>query len=287
MSLRIPVAPVYVLLLSAPYLGYASNDELVRGVRSCAFGQTSSSTQSGPASLSSISTTFGFVSLHHSTHFENVGEILQSGRMELPRNLPAEKIRSFNYTPDLIMFYLKKVVAPPEEGSYHKGMLNAGFAYPQLFSRGSVFTDLNQVFLQFSVEAMNGRDFHIHKKAQAYGAFNKGIDFRSTIDKPKLQDFYSEGDIGEVGFYEEIPTKFLKEVWVSPVRRLELIEKLSSLGITSIGGRPLEEAVRSPPVTHKYTRVRDLDSKVGQHLKPELSKTYEWLIEPLEESISK
>lgn len=229
---------------------------------------------------SAITSKQQYGALEHYTQLENVIEILQTEKMELPKNLPREKIRSYNYTPDLIMFYLTKDMNPIGEGGYSGGMTNANYLMPKVFPlEDSAFTNLNQVYLRFSTEAMNGRDFHISRNAQAYGSYTEGIDFRSTRPKPSLEEFYAAGQVGEVGFYETIPMDFLLEIWVSPIRRTELISRMKEAGITEVNGKPIENIVKSPEISYNYVRLKNLSvPQEYQEKLDSMSTAFKWVI---------
>lgn len=228
---------------------------------------------------SEITKKHGFDFLQHYTTFNNLLEILSSKKMELPRNLPPEKIRSYNYTPDLIMFFLSSKDSIPEN-AYNNGMSLVGSKSTDTIRENSIFTNLDKVYLRFSPEIMNKGTFHITKNIMGYGSFDANTDFKTPRSVEKLEEFYSEGRIGEVGFYESIPTSYILEIWISSVRRNELIAKLHSLNIFDINGKAIEDIIKTPPTSnYNYRRVQDLKSSEFDLTRIE-NLGFEWVMIP-------
>lgn len=220
---------------------FAGND---RDARECLgnLRESQPKTSLAKTKWSNITGQMGYQSLAHVTDVRNVVEIIESGHLALPKNLPEEKI-AYGQTPHLVMFYLEKsgTALPTHPAAFSRGFARASFL------ENAVLSDAGRARLYFSLRSMNGRDFHMHQGAFGYGEFHQGIDFRSTDpSSPSLETFLKQNSVTEVGFYQDVPVKFLERVWVLDPIRKEVLAQLHAKGITHIRSRPLEEIIQSP-----------------------------------------
>lgn len=226
--------------------------------------------------FSSVAKHHGYTFLRHWTHFENAIEILADGKMEIPKNLPREKIRSYGYTPDQIMFYLTKETAPKAEGSYNKGMSVGDPKWAPGTTKDGVFTNLDQVYMLFSTEVLDSQnDYYISMYGQAYGQHSPESAFYNKNGTAQSLDKFLSGQVGEIGFFKAISANYLKEIWVTPFRRLELIGRLKAHGINRVGNIPIEHIIKSPPDTYNYIPANTL-----QIDHPWVRENFKWYIEP-------
>ena len=164
------------------------------------------------ASYATIAEHQGYSFLKHSTDIRSVPGILKTGALVRARELPKEKIYSYDYTPDQVFFYMIKSDFKIDERMFMKGFSRLDAIKETGYKTETFGTNLNEVTLFFSLEAFNKGDFHISRKS-SYGSFNAESDFRSTNGGSSLIEFFTKPErIGEIVFYENVPNIFLREI---------------------------------------------------------------------------
>jgi hypothetical protein len=110
-------------------------------------------------------------------------------------------------------------------------------------NKGVESGDLALVAVVVDLEALSKLKYHVSGAGWInYGAYSPSSDLLSS--KPSTYEpFFRKGLFGEVVFYEDVPFKFVRSIWVHPDKRAELLKTLRDNGILEINGKSIEEFI--------------------------------------------
>lgn len=183
----------------------------------------------------------GYVALQHATELGKVISILQMGGLVTGEKVPVKHSRgkSGDNIPRQVFFDFTKLTAPPPREDSHFYCMN--------WSRDDISQcDFAQAVLIFDLDALATGQFHIGT-GWSYGDYDQFKHYHWRQREDILRKYLEGKKHGEIVFYEDVPIRFLKEIWVHERRAAELMKSLQKAGITTIQGRPLADVIRISP----------------------------------------
>lgn len=195
----------------------------------------------------------GFENLQHRTRIDKLASIFRSDGL-----VTGEKVPVASTGPGLganrkgMVFVIPSKFTEPSadySGNYRMTVGSfdpvTGFVGP-FADAGKTVSKLDGAVLVFDLAPLGKLRFHM-ADSWHLGEFRKKTDVLSTDSRSQIDEFFQRnGYAHEIVFYEDLSLRFLKEIWVHPLRREEVISLLQAAGVRGLNGIPIADLIKSP-----------------------------------------
>lgn len=181
----------------------------------------------------------------HATRLDKVASVIKTGGLVTGEKVPIKPTGGGlgDNRPGQVFFDLTKFTTPPPRDESQFYCMNWA-------SDDIDFCDFAKAILIFDLEALATSRFHLCGNGWKYGdyeMFGKFSSYHWRQREDVLREYFAAKKWGEVVFYEDMPIRFLKEIWVHERSAASLIKSLKLADIEMINGKPLTDVIKISP----------------------------------------